>query len=80
MKYNWVNHALVTSTGEQTRARVFLRRNLGREPSATEVAAIKKDKSLKSRVTTVQIMEDFNSGREVFVSFAFEYLIDDILD
>ena len=80
MKDNWVNHALRTNTGEQTRARVFLRRDLGREPTAAEVAEIQKDKSLKRRVTTAQITEDFNSGREVLSSFAFADLIDNILD
>jgi len=60
-----VDHALKTNTGEQTRARVFLRRELGREPTKAEVGAIKKDKSLKGRVTVAQIMEDFNSGAEV---------------
>ena len=60
-----MNHTLKTTTGEQTRARVFLRRELGREPTKAEVGAIKKDKSLKGRVTVAQVMEDFNSGTEV---------------
>ncbi|KAF9645825.1 hypothetical protein BDM02DRAFT_399723 [Thelephora ganbajun] len=69
VKDNWVNHALQTTTGEQTRARVFLRRDLGREPTGAEVEVIKKDKSLKGRVTAAQVMEDFNSGAEVLLSF-----------
>ena len=69
VKDNWVNHALKTATGEQTRARVFLRRSLGREPTEDEVEATKKDKSLKGRITTAQVMEDFNSGIEVLPSF-----------
>lgn len=60
-----MSHALRTATGEHTRARVFLRRDLGREPTRAEVATIKRDRNLKSRVTAAQIMEDFNSGREV---------------
>lgn len=64
-----MNHALKTSTGEQTRARVFLRRELGREPTRTEVDATKKDKGLKSRVTAAQVTEDFNAGIEVPPSF-----------
>jgi len=74
VKENWVNHALKTYTGEQTRARVFLRRNLGREPNRTEVDATKGDKSIKGRVTAPQIMQDFNSGNEVLASFASEFL------
>ena len=64
-----MNHAHQTVTGEDTRARVFLRRDLSREPTRAEVAAIKRDKNLKNRVTTAQIMEDFNSGREVSLFF-----------
>ena len=64
-----MKHALKTSTGEQTRARVFLRRDLGREPTKAEVDATKKDKSLKDRVTMAQITEDLNSGVEVHPSF-----------
>lgn len=67
VKDNWVDHAIRTNTGEQTRARVFLRRELGREPTEKEVDAIKKDKSLKGRVTTAQIMADLNSGIEQLV-------------
>lgn len=74
VKENWVNHALKTYTGEQTRARVFLRRNLGREPTRNEVDATKGDKSIKGRVTAAQIMQDFNSGNEVLVLFASEFL------
>jgi hypothetical protein len=74
-----VNHALQTVTGEYTRARVSLRRDFDREPTRAEVAAI-KDRSLKNRVTATQIMEDFNSGREVLPSLVFVYLINDILD
>ena len=74
VKENWVNHALKTYTGEQTRARVFLRRNLGREPTRGEVDATKGDKSIKGRVTAAQIMQDFNSGNEVLVSIASEFL------
>jgi len=74
VKENWVNHAFKTYTGEQTRARVFLRRSLGREPSRAEVDATKGDKSIKGRVTAAQIMQDFNSGSEVRPSFAPEPL------
>ena len=73
-----MKHALGTSTGEQTRARVFLRRDLGREPTKAEVEATKKDKSLKDRVTTAQIMEDFNSGTEVFPFFVSKFLMNDV--
>ena len=69
VKDNWVNHAIKTNTGDQTRARVFLRRDLGREPTKAEVKVAKKDKNLKSRVTVAQIMEDFDSGTEVLPSF-----------
>ena len=69
-----MNHALKTYTGEQTRARVFLRRNLGREPTRSEVDATKGDKSIKGRVTAAQIMQDFNSGNEVRPSFVSEFL------
>ena len=75
VKDNWVKHALKTNTGEQTRARVFLRRDLGREPTRAEVDAVKKDKSLKGRVTAAQIVEDFNSGTEVHPSFTSEFLM-----
>ncbi|KAF9789763.1 hypothetical protein BJ322DRAFT_555503 [Thelephora terrestris] len=88
VKDNWVNHALKVNTGEQTRARVFLRRNLGREPTSAEVEAIKKDDSLKGRVTAAQIMEDLDSGTEQLViwgmkcikyDYAFEkYLTDNL--
>ena len=79
VKDNWVDHALRTNTGEQTRARVFLRRELGREPTEKEVNAIKKDKSLKGRVTAAQIMGDLNSGIEVFPPFAFDSPVNNIL-
>ena len=75
VKENWVNHALKTYTGEQARARVFLRRNLGREPNKSEVDGTKGDKSIKGRVTAAQIMEDFDSGKEVCLSFASEFLM-----
>ena len=64
-----MKHALKTTTGEQTRARVFLRRDLGREPTKAEVVETKGDMSLKDRVTTAQVMEDFNSGAEVCTFF-----------
>ena len=73
-----MNHALKTNTGEQTRARVFLRRELGREPTKAEVGATKKDKSLKGRVTVAHIMEDFNSGTEVLPSFISASLTNDV--
>jgi hypothetical protein len=74
-----VNHAIKTSTGEQTRARVFLRRELGREPTKAEVGATKKGKNLKSQVTVAQIMEDFNSGAEVPLFFISLSLMNDII-
>lgn len=74
-----MNHALQVNTGEQTRARVFLRRDLGREPTDAEVDEIKKDNSLKGRITTAQVMEDLNSGIEVFLSFASVSAMNDIL-
>lgn len=80
VKDNWVDHVLRIDTGEQTRARVFLRRELGREPTEEEVTAIKKDKSLKGRVTTAQVMEDFNSGVEVFSPLPFEPPVNNILE
>ena len=73
-----MKHALKTNTGEQTRARVFLRRDLNREPSQAEVDQVKKDKSLKSRVTPAQIVEDFNSGTEVRPSSISEFLMDNV--
>lgn len=63
-----MNFALKAITGEQTRARVLLRRELGRGPTKAEVDAIKKDVSLKTQVTLAQVMEDFNSGKEVVSS------------
>lgn len=80
VKDNWVKHALKTNTGEQTRARVLLRRDLGREPTRAEVEAVKKDKSLKGRVTAAQIVADFNSGTEVRPAFTFKLLMDNIFD
>ena len=65
-----MNAVLKAGTGEQARARVFLRRELGRDPTKAEVDAIKKDNSLKSKITMAQVVEDFNSGKEV-VSFSF---------
>ena len=50
-KDNRVNHALKTDTGEQARARVPVRRALGREPTKAEVDVTKEDKGLKTRVT-----------------------------
>ena len=63
-----MKHAMKTRTGEQTRARVFLRRDLGREPTRAEVDKVKGDANLKNRVTAAQVMEDFNSGAEVHTS------------
>lgn len=70
-----MTHALKTSTGQQARARVFLRRNLGREPTGEEVTATKGDKSLKGRVTATQVLEDFNSGAEVLAPFTSKFLM-----
>lgn len=64
-----MNHALNTKTGEQTRARVFLRGESDREPTWAEVDVTKKDKSLKARLTAAQVMSDFNSGTEVLLPF-----------
>jgi hypothetical protein len=74
-----VNHALKTSTGEQTRARVFLRRDLSKEPTRAEVEETKGDKSLKGRVTAAQVLGDFNSGREVRPVFVFGSPMNNIL-
>lgn len=65
MRKTWVQHARWTVHGGRTRARVFLRRLLGREPTRAEVAKREKDDSLKRLVTEFQITEDFNSGMEV---------------
>ena len=73
-----MKHALKTSTGEQTRARVFLRRDLGREPTRAEVDASKKDKSLKDRVTVAQIVEDFNSGTEASPYLISKFLMNNV--
>lgn len=69
LRDTWVDYALRTGTGKHTRARVFLRRSLGRKPELCEVNGIKKENDLKTKVTAAQIMEDFNSGEEVFPSF-----------
>ena len=70
-----MNHALKHCNGEQTRARVFLRRKLGREPNKSEVDETMGDKSIKGRVTAAQITQDFNSGSEVRLSFASDFLM-----
>jgi len=65
VRKTWVQQAHGTSHGGKTRARVFLRRQLDREPTQAEVAEREKDDSLKQLVTEFQIMEDFDSGVEV---------------
>lgn len=65
MRKTWVQQAHSISHGGKTRARVYLRRQLDREPTRAEVAEREKDDSLKKLVTEFQIMEDFDSGVEV---------------
>ncbi|KAF9646086.1 hypothetical protein BDM02DRAFT_3189147 [Thelephora ganbajun] len=64
VRKSWAERVRSTTNGKSTRARVFLRRRFGREPTLAEVVKHEEDENLKRLVNESQIMEDFNSGIE----------------
>lgn len=79
VRVNWLSYALTNGIGEQTRARVFLRQRLGREPAKAEVDDYGKDGSAQAEVTPAQMLEAFRSGAEVISFSPFCSSFDDAL-
>jgi hypothetical protein len=66
VRKSWVKYACSSASNRKIRARVFLRGRLGREPTQAEVTEHERDKSLAGNVTDCQIMDAFDSGKEVY--------------
>ena len=61
VRKSWVKHICSSTANGKIRARIFLHGRLGREPTQAEV-----DDSLIGKVTDREIVDAFDSGKEVF--------------